>query len=117
MTVTVIQDKYESEDQALQAYMHAGLHTMRLDVPPVANESHWHHFDSEFYIVAGQLTLTDIDSGDLLECSAGSSVSVPARSLHAENSEVGYTIVLGTSVPADQFGDPVDLAPETLPQT
>ena len=114
MSVSVTPDKYDSSDQALAAFSAAGLHTMNFEVPPVTNEPHWHHFDSEFYIVDGELTLTDAASGEQLECRPGCSVQVPARALHAEKSESGYTIVLGTSVPANEFGDPVDLPPETL---
>ena len=116
MTVTVTPDKYESSDQALAAFAANGLHTMSLDVPPVENNSHWHHFDSEFHITTGYLTLTDVGSGAELKCGPGSTVRVPAKALHAELSQTGYSIVLGTSVPPEEFGDPVDLAPETLPK-
>lgn len=93
-----------------------GWHTLRLDVPPVYNQAHWHHFDSVFYILEGSLTLHDTEQGQAFSCEAGSRVSVGARALHREASATGYRIVLGTSVPATEFGDPVDLPPALLSQ-
>jgi len=89
-----------------------GLHTMTLEVDPVQNTPHWHHFDAQLYILAGDLEFTDVASNERHNCSAGSLVSIPAGSLHAEHSQQGYRIVLGTSVPAEEFGDPVNLPPK-----
>ena len=90
------------------------LHTMQLDVPPVDNAAHWHSFDAEFLVVSGHLSLTDVRRQHVHECPPGTRVYVPARSLHAETSDQGYSIVLGTSVPPEEFGDPVDRPPESL---
>lgn len=100
---------------ALEADMQSRqLYTMQLDVPPVNNAAHWHSFDAEFLVVAGHLSLTDAGSQRVHECPPGTRVWVPAESLHAEQSDQGYAIVLGTSVPPEEFGDPVDRPPETL---
>jgi mannose-6-phosphate isomerase-like protein (cupin superfamily) len=93
-----------------------GWHTLSLDVPPVQNQNHWHHFDAVLYILEGDLTVRDANSGREFCCGPGSRVSVPARALHREDSSAGYRIVLGTSVPATEFGDPVDLPPALLSQ-
>ena len=114
MAVTVERHGYATEQEALAALAAKGFHTMKLDVPPVSNTSHWHSFDAEFVILAGELAVTDIGSGEVLDCGAGCLVRVPARTLHAERSGGGYSILLATSVPADRFGDPVDRPPETL---
>jgi mannose-6-phosphate isomerase-like protein (cupin superfamily) len=113
MGVSVAADALKSESEAEGALMQAGLHVMRLDVPAVDNDAHWHHFDAQFYILSGSLQLTDVESGRVLEAPAGSRVTVPARTLHAERS-AGYSIVLGTSVAAEAFGDPVNRPAETL---
>jgi mannose-6-phosphate isomerase-like protein (cupin superfamily) len=88
--------------------------TTELDVPPVDNAPHWHSFDAEFYILSGELTLTDCASGQQFVCSSGDRITVPARSIHSELSTSGYRILLGTSVPPDQFGDPVERPAATL---
>lgn len=89
-----------------------GLHTMTLEVDPVQNTPHWHHFDAQFHILSGDLEFRDV-AGDVRHaCSAGSLVCIPSGLLHAEHSKQGYSIVLGTSVPAEEFGDPVNLPPQ-----
>lgn len=104
-----------TEPDALESELRdAGMHVMRLDVPPVMNTSHWHTFDSRFYILSGHLTLSDAESGQVYECAPGTQVNVPARALHHEHSSTGYSIVLGTSVAAEDFGDPVDRPPGQL---
>ena len=113
MGVSVAVDALGSEAEAEQALAQGGMHVMKLDVPAVENDPHWHHFDAQFYILSGSLQLTDVASGRVLDAPAGSKVTVPARTLHAERS-AGYSIVLGTSVAAVEFGDPVNRPSETL---
>jgi len=114
MQIAVTTDGIRDEEIALSALRDQGFHVMALDVEPVDNESHWHHFDAEFHILSGTLALTDASAGQVHHCKAGSRVKVPARALHAETSHDGYRIALGTSVPAEDFGDPVNLPPEAL---
>lgn len=106
---------WRGETEARAAFAQAGLdHVLELDVPPVDNGAHWHHFSSEFYLTAGSLTITDVASGEAMHCEAGTRVTVPARVLHAEHSPEGYSILLGTSVAPEDYGDPVNRPPEAL---
>lgn len=106
---------WQGESKARAQFAQAGLdHVLELDVPPVDNSAHWHHFDAQFYLTAGSLRITDVASGEVLHCEAGTRVSVPARVLHAEYSPEGYSILLGTSVPPEDYGDPVNRLPEEL---
>ena len=106
---------WTSEAEARAGFAQAGLdHVLELDVPPVDNTAHWHHFSSQFYLTAGSLEITDVASGEVLRCEAGTLVNVPARVLHAEYSPEGYSIFLGTSVPPEEYGDPVNRLPEEL---
>ncbi len=114
MAVAIEHDALRDVAGAEQALAAQRLHTLQIDVPPVQNTAHWHSFDAEFYVLAGHLTLTDVENQVVHDCPAGTRVVVPARTLHAESSTGGYTIVLGTSVPPAEFGDPVDRPPETL---
>ena len=114
MKIAVTTDGIRDEEAALAALREQGLHVIALTVDPVDNESHWHHFDAEFHILSGTLALTEVSTGQVHRCEAGSRVAVPARVLHAETSGDGYRIALGTSVPAEAFGDPVNLPPQAL---
>ncbi len=116
MTRTEIkQDAWPGEAEARAAFTQVGLeHVLELDVPPVDNTAHWHHFSSQFYLTAGSLEITDIATGERMLCRAGTQVTVPARVLHAEYSPEGYSIFLGTSVPPEAYGDPVNRPPEDL---
>lgn len=106
---------WPGETEARAAFAQAGLdHVLQLDVPPVENSAHWHRFSSQFYLTAGSLEITDVASGEVLRCQAGTRVTVPARVLHAEYSPEGYSIFLGTSVAPEDYGDPVDRLPEEL---
>ena len=114
MNIAVTTDGIRDEQAALSALRDQGLHVMALDVEPVDNDSHWHQFDAEFHILSGTLALTDTATGQVHHCETGSRVRVPARTLHAETSHDGYRIALGTSVPAEAFGDPVNRPPQAL---
>jgi len=116
MGVSVVTGTLVDEAEAFERLTQAGLHVMKLEVPADDNEAHWHHFDAEFYILAGALQLTDVARGRVVDCPAGSRVILPARTLHAERSD-GYTIVLGTSVPPEAFGEPVNRPATELDQT
>ena len=93
----------------------AGLHFLALDVPPVENSAHWHDFSSVFYVTKGSLRLTDVESGEVLDAQPGCRVSVPERTLHAENSTTGYSILLGVTRDPATFEEDVNLSPADLP--
>lgn len=112
---SIEQDAWTGTAEARRHFATVGLdHILELDVPAVDNTAHWHRFDSCFYLTSGELQLTDVASGEVLHCRAGTRVTVPARVLHAEYSPEGYGIFLGTSVPAEAFGDPVNRPPDEL---
>ncbi len=114
MSVQIEIDALTDAAGAERALAARDLYTMQIDVPPVQNAPHWHSFDAEFYVLSGHVSLTDAESGVVHECPEGTRVVVPEGTLHAEASVDGYTVLLGTSVPPEQFGDPVDRPPETL---
>lgn len=112
MSIAIHHNATLSEEEATRELQAKGLHTMTLAVEPVQNTAHWHHFDAQFHILSGDLEFTDV-AGDVRHaCGAGSLVSIPSGLLHSEHSAQGYIIVLGTSVPAEEFGDPVNLPPK-----
>ena len=91
-----------------------GLHPIEMDVPAVSNKSHWHRFSTRIYILKGQLNITDSRLGKTFTAGPGDLVEVPERTLHAENSLQGYSIVAGMSVAPGSLQEPVDLDPDLL---
>ncbi len=111
MAICVVRDTDSEVAPEQLADNHAFV--TELSVPAIDNTLHWHSFDAQFYITDGDLILTD-EHGKRHPCGPGCMVTVPARTLHREYSRHGYQIVFGASVTPDQFGDPVNRAPETL---
>ena len=106
-----VQDNYfTSQAVAEEEIDTSALHKSEFTVPPVDGAMHWHRFDAYLYLLDGVLHLTDADAGAVLEIRPGSKVLIPQGTLHAERSD-GYRVLLGSSVPPEQFGDPVDIPP------
>ena len=106
MPVSIHPGAFQSLEQAHAALTAQGLHVSTLNVPPVHNEAHRHSFHAEFYILEGDLVLTDAEQGLEHACGAGTRVTVPAQALHAERSISGYEILLGTSIPPTEITAP-----------
>jgi quercetin dioxygenase-like cupin family protein len=106
-----VQENYFTTQAMVETEIDASaLHKTEFTVPPVNGATHWHRFDACLYLLDGVLHLTDVDAGTVLEIHPGSKVSIPQGTLHAERSD-GYHVLLGSSVPPEQFGDPVDISP------
>ena len=62
MTIEVSQADIAT-DAAIEAELRdLGLHFLKLVVPAVDNEPHWHSFSSVFYVSEGTLQLTDVET-------------------------------------------------------
>ncbi len=116
MTISTTNDVSDPIDQArVTADLSARfVFTTAVDIPAVDGDEHWHQFDAEFVVTAGLLRLRDVAANTVHECGPGTRVQVPAKTVHAEQSPQGYTIILGTSVTPEHFGDPVDRPVEEL---
>lgn len=116
MSIEITQAGFNPDDAEATFRARGFAYFTPLDVPPVENTTHWHSFDSIFYITKGSVHLTDGETGTVKEAGPGSLVSVPAEALHAERSAEGYSILLGVTRDPATFEDPVDLPPEDLPR-
>lgn len=115
LTMLKIHHQYFSDrTEAVAEIQDNQLHVMEFDVPSVDNSVHWHRFDATLYLLEGTLSLTEGATGEVHRVTVGDKVMLPEGTLHAERSE-GYTVLLGSSIPAEQFDNPVDLPPEALP--
>jgi quercetin dioxygenase-like cupin family protein len=114
MSIRITHNAFRTSAEADAGVARAGLIRMELEVPPVENTAHWHDFHAELYVLDGDLYFTDVAEGKIHTCRAGTKIVVPRRSLHAELSRGGYHIIFGTSVPPEEFGEPVNRTPEML---
>lgn len=114
MIIRVHPNAIQQPAEAREAIRQAGLHALEMNVPAVSNSSHWHAFSTRFYILEGELRITDINQAKEFVAGPGACVEVPERVLHAEHSSSGYRIIAGMSVDPASLQGPVDLAPDLL---
>ena len=111
--IEVTENHFDNEAAAARDIDATGQYKTQFTVPQVAGEAHWHRFDAVLYLLEGVLHLTDVTTGKVLEIRPGCKVSIPQGTLHAERSN-GYRVLLSSSVPPEEFGDPVDVPPNEL---
>ena len=109
--ITLEPNHFASAADAEAELASSELFAMEFAVPAVASAVHWHRFDAVLYLLEGELQLTDASADKVLRVTPGCKVTIPQGTLHAELSD-GYRVLLGSSIPAEQFDDPVDLAPD-----
>jgi len=114
MAVTVTPDRFSSESDAETFFETLGLHVLTQDRPARRSEPHWHDFDAKIFVVTGELSLTEVDTGIVHQCGPGALVEVDAGTMHVEDFPE-YRSVTGLTVPYDQMSKPIDKpAPVTL---
>ena len=85
----------------------AGYTAHKFDFPAVENEPHWHDFDSLTFIVAGELTVVDVDEGVAYTCGAGTKLVGQKGFAHCEKSE-GYTAIIGFAQDPSTLTQPIN---------
>ncbi len=107
-------DQFTDEAGAIALAEAAGQHPRAYDFGEVHNDFHWHDFEAMVYVISGEITLTERETGE--SCTAGAGTTVRAlgvRQVHREDSD-GYRAVIGfLSDPAD-IQRPIDRHPTTL---
>jgi len=84
---------------------------MLLEVPPEANENHWHDFDTMIFILKGENVVTEVDTGQTFTCGPGSRIDFPRGVIHHENHQ-GYRALFGFSVDLATLKGPINLPPD-----
>jgi hypothetical protein len=113
LRISVHHEHFSLPEEAFGELEQEGLFPLEMEVPAVKNESHWHDFTTSFYILQGQLKITDASNDRVLFAGPGSRVDVPRGVLHHEESS-GYGIIAGMSVDPTTLTGPIDLDPELL---
>lgn len=101
---------FENEESALKEISDAGYFPVTIDFPAESNETHWHDFDSLIYILEGQLTLTEAESGEQKVCPAGTKIVGNRGVLHREKTD-GYRAIIGFSIDPAGLSEPINKAP------
>jgi len=70
-------DHFSDESEVLAEIEAAGYYPITLDYEPEANDEHWHDFDSMVYIVDGEITVIDTQTGERCVCGKGSIIDAP----------------------------------------
>ena len=86
--------------------------------PSEGLQPHWHSEEVHGYVLEGETSFLDVESGENLQISQGDKITVPARALHAEGvvkDRVVYILAVPEPLESDQFlilRDPEDLPQE-----
>jgi mannose-6-phosphate isomerase-like protein (cupin superfamily) len=112
--VDISLNHFTDESQAMREIEAAGYHPITLDFPKLENENHWHEFDSYVYVLEGEITITDADTGETCDCPAGTRIVAPRGVLHREVSN-GYKALIGLSVKPEELTQPIDKPPPVVP--
>ena len=104
-----------TEDEALAQVVGLGLHGLAFDVDLAEDEPlHWHEFDSVAWVISGTGRFAD-EAGNLTDVAPGCRLDAPAGWLHRNLAGPPYRIVLGTSLPGDQWSSPINKDPAERP--
>ena len=85
--------------------------------PSEGLQPHWHGEEVQAYVLEGETSFLDVESGKELPISQGDKITVPAQALHAEGAvkdRIVYILALPEPLESDQFLILRD--PEELPQ-
>ena len=74
--------------------------------PSPGLDTHWHDCDVHAYVMEGDTSFLDADTGKQVDITVGDKLVIPARTLHAEGevkARVVYLIAIPEPVPEDEF--------------
>ena len=101
---------FSTEEEAISEIKAAGFWPMTIELRPKKSDTHWHDFDSMVYVLNGEITLTEAETGETCVCGPGTRITAKAGVLHRE--EHGeFRAVLGTSVDPATLTQPIDKPP------
>ena len=109
-----IEHNYFSEESEVLAEIEAaGYHAVTLDFEAESNDAHWHDFDSLVYILDGQITVTDEQTGESCVCERGTKITAPRGVLHREDTP-GHRATIGLSVKPEELTQPLNKPPPVV---
>lgn len=104
-----------SESAALTEVEAMGLHGLAVDeVVEQDEELHWHEYDFVAVVISGSGSFAD-EHGAVTRTSAGCRLRAPAGWLHRTLAGTDQRIVLGASLPGEQWTAPLNKDPADRP--
>ena len=104
-----------TEEGALALIAERGFHGLAFDLDLHEDEAlHWHEFDSLSFVISGIGSFEDAH-GTVTSVALGCRLEAPAGWLHRNLAGPPYRIVLGTSLPGDQWTAPINKDPADRP--
>ncbi len=106
-------DYFSNEAEVLAEIDAAGQHPVTLDFGAETIAEHWHDFDAVVYIMDGELTVTDIETGERCVCTKGSKICAPRGVLHSEETP-GYRATVGLPEEFQNLAQPIHRPPPVV---
>ena len=103
-------DHFSNEDDARAEIEAAGFWPIMIEFPPEKNDDHWHDFDSMLYVLEGELTVHEAESGETCVCGPGTRIVAKAGVLHHEEHS-GYKALIGLSIEPAKLSQPLNKPP------
>ncbi len=104
-----------TEEEALAQVADLGFHGLAFDQDLQEDEPlHWHEFDSVTFVISGTGSFAD-EHGNVTHVAPGCRLEAPAGWLHRNLGGPAYRVVLGTSLPGDQWTAPINKLPAERP--
>jgi quercetin dioxygenase-like cupin family protein len=101
---------FTTEEEAVAEIKAAGFWPVTFEFQPAKKENHWHDFDSMVFVLDGEISLTEAETGETCICGPGTRVIAKAGVVHRE--EHGeYKAVIGFSVNPATLTQPIDKPP------
>jgi quercetin dioxygenase-like cupin family protein len=107
MAIDILKAHFSGEDTARAEIESAGFFAITVETPAGEVGDHWHDFDAMVYMLGGELTVTDSDSGEQCVLGAGDLLKAPARAVHQEL-HGDYKAVIGISVDPATLTQPIN---------
>jgi len=98
---------FATTEDALAEIKAAGYWPVTIDFPPEKSEVHWHDFDSLTFILEGELSVTNVDTGEHCVCGPGTRITAKAGIRHREEHR-GYKALIGLSVDPAALTQPIN---------
>jgi len=107
MTVNIHKEFFRNRSDVMDDLKVSGFWpTTFLSGPSPGLEVHWHSEEVHAYVMEGETSFLDAESGDRSPVGPGDKVVVPARTLHAEGEvldRVVYIIAIPEALSPDEF--------------
>ena len=101
---------FKTEEEVQAEIAELGYHPITLESGAESVGDHWHEFDSVVYILDGEITITESETGESCVCVPGTKITAPKGILHREESP-GNKVTVGVAIPLDQITEPVNKPP------